>query len=48
MLIEAEIPKGSEVLRTFALEKSRTLAEMMAAKARATSGVERVQLITDL
>lgn len=47
MLIEADLPEDVEALRAFALEQSRKLAEVMAAKGEADAEIERLQLIVD-
>ena len=45
--MEADLPKDVEALRAFALEQSRKLAEVMAAKGEADAEIERLQLIVD-
>ena len=43
MLMEADLPEDVEALRAFALEQSRKLAEVMAAKGVADAEIERLQ-----
>jgi transposase len=47
MLMEADLPEDVEALRAFALEQSRKLAEVMAAKGVADAEIERLQSIVD-
>ena len=47
MLMEADLPEDLEALRAFALEQSRKLAEVMAAKGEADAEIERLQSIVD-
>ena len=47
MLMEADLPEDVEALRAFALEQSRKLAEVMAAKGEADAEIERLQSIVD-
>jgi len=47
MLMEADLPNDVEALRAFALEQSRKLAEIMAAKGEADAEIERLQSIID-
>ena len=47
MLMEADLPEDVAALRAFALEQSRKLAEVMAAKGEADAEIERLQLIVD-
>jgi hypothetical protein len=47
MLMEADLPEDIEALRAFALEQSRKLAEVMAAKGEAEAEIERLQSIVD-
>jgi transposase len=47
MLMEADLPENVEALRAFALEQSRKLAEVMAAKGEADAEIERLQSIVD-
>jgi len=47
MLMEADLPEDIEALRAFALEESRKLAEVMAAKGEADAEIERLQSIID-
>ena len=47
MLMEADLPEDIEALRAFALEGSRKLAELMAAKGEADAEIERLQSIID-
>ncbi len=47
MLMEADLPDDVEALRAFALEQSRKLAEVMAAKGEADAEIERLQSIVD-
>jgi transposase len=47
MLMEAELPEDIEALRAFALEQSRKLAEVMAAKGEAEAEIGRLQSIVD-
>jgi transposase len=47
MLMEADLPGDVEALRAFALEQSRKLAEIMAAKGEADAEIERLQSIID-
>jgi len=45
--MEADLPEDVEALRAFALEQSRKLAEVMAAKGVADAEIERLQSIVD-
>ena len=45
--MEADLPEDIEALRAFALEQSRKLAEVMAAKGEAEAEIERLQSIVD-
>jgi len=47
MLMEADLPEDVEALRAFALEQSRKLAEVTAAKDDADAEIERLQSIVD-
>jgi transposase len=47
MLMEADLPEDVEALRAFALEQSRKLAEVTAAKGEADAEIERLQSIVD-
>ena len=47
MLMEADLPEDIEALCAFALEQSRKLAEVMAAKGEAEAEIERLQSIVD-
>lgn len=47
MLMEADLPEDIEALRAFALEQSRKLAEVMAAKGEAEAEIGRLQSIVD-
>ena len=47
MLMEADLPEDVEALRAFALEQSRKLTEVMAAKGEADAEIERLQSIVD-
>ena len=47
MLMEADLPEDIEALRAFALEESRKLAEVLAAKGEADAEIERLQSIID-
>jgi transposase len=47
MLMEADLPEDLEALRAFALEQSRKLADVMAAKGEADAEIERLQSIVD-
>lgn len=47
MLMEADLPEDVEALRAFALEQSRKLAEVVAAKGEADAEIERLQSIVD-
>jgi transposase len=47
MLMEADLPEDVAALRAFALEQSRKLAEVMAAKGEADAEIERLQSIVD-
>ena len=47
MLMEADLPEDIEALRAFALEQSRKLAEVMAARGEAEAEIERLQSIVD-
>jgi hypothetical protein len=47
MLMEADLPEDLAALRAFALEESRKLAELMAAKGEADAEIERLQSIID-
>lgn len=48
MLMEADLPEDVEALRAFALEQSRKLDEVMAAKGEADAEIERLQSIVDV
>ena len=47
MLMEADLPEDVAALRAFALEQSRKLAEVTAAKGEADAEIERLQSIVD-
>lgn len=47
MLMEADLPEDVQALRAFALEQSRKLAEVTAAKGEADAEIERLQSIVD-